>query len=124
MSKSNTNDRELLELAAQAAGIKCEWRDGCFCYASTPYDVAWNPLTYSAHALELAVKLGIDISFGCRVRPKRDEPYVAVDVDAAGAWMDLQNEPFNGDPLAATRRAIVRAAAAIGRTAPADRTQA
>ncbi len=54
----------------------------------TPNGV-WNPLTDDGDALRLAVKLRIEVEAG---------------------WM-----VFSEDPYAATRRAIVRAAAEIGR---------
>ena len=95
-------DRKLLELAAKAAGIeygvihdaprlKCDagW---------TP----WNPLTDDGDALRLAVKCGIDISFN----------------DAAQCvYAGESMEPFNRNPdiCAATRRAIVREAAEVGK---------
>ena len=104
-------DRELLELAAKAAGIQfSELGGGGARYAPQPgimqpY-VPWNPLTSSGDALRLAVNLDI-------------VPRVINGV--AFAWRDgvcdIQ-EPHNGDPYAATRRAIVLAAAAIGKEMP------
>jgi hypothetical protein len=99
-------DRELLELAAKAAGYNmAKVLDGYPMYMEG-YGI-WNPITDDGAALRLAVKLrqmhiDIDIeSTGCRVHviPRQLMPV----------------EPHNGDPLAATRRAIVRAAAEIGR---------
>ena len=93
-------DRELLELAARAAGIEIvEWsciEESCDAIARLE-DMRlhkWNPLTDDGDALRLAVKLGIDIS----------EAQVCY-------WDKVGNDPY-----AATRRAIVRAAAAIGET--------
>jgi hypothetical protein len=70
-------DRELLELAAKAAGIEIKWDYGMFFLINngTPTH-EWNPLYDDKDALRLAVKLGL---------------------------------------YAATRRAIVRAAAEVGR---------
>ena len=90
-------DRELLELAAKAAGMntrefatdsitRWHWRDdGTY--------TAWNPLTDDGDALRLAVKLGLFMRAAVREIP-RDE--------------------YDAEPYAATRRAITRAAAAIG----------
>ena len=98
------NDRELLELAAKAAGITIvDWygsEDDGFWAEYEPRqtnDVGWNPLTDDGDALRLAVKLRINIT---------------PDYTWAGPWDDggTLNEPY-----AATRRAIVRAAAEIGK---------
>lgn len=97
--------RELLEKAAKAAGIQVRWYDGealrvhdkCNGFAGK-----WNPITDDGDAFRLAVKLWIEVSFepNCvQVYPPRSLP---VDV------------PRGDDPYAATRLAIVRAAAAIG----------
>jgi hypothetical protein len=92
----NETDRELLELAAKAAGIEYDFicPTGVHCGdASTMRDYFWNPLTSDGDALRLAVKLDI-------------------------LWRDIWDfEPgeYNQDPYAATRRAIVRAAADIGK---------
>jgi hypothetical protein len=93
------NDRELLEAAAKAAG------DVHYDYGKwfTRMGESWHPLTDDGDALRLAVKLGmsLDTALGqtlatCPVQGK----------DCV--------EPHGRDPYAATRRAIVRAAAAIG----------
>ncbi len=100
-------DRELLELAAKAAGIVGKWeRDKAYVqdryYFNVPYDnhnmltgFEWNPLTDDGDALRLAVKLGIFSDTG----------------------MTFQFMESVGDS-AATRRAIVRAAAEIGEAMP------
>lgn len=105
------NDRELLELAAKAAGI--EWYgyagdDQCECryFDIGENDVVkWNPLTDDGDALRLAVKLEIDVSH-------YQDAHV---VDAFHAEAGTCSVDYNGDPYAATRRAIVRAAAEIGK---------
>ena len=83
-------NRELLTLAAKAAGIEVtEWSEEAQWYWTR--DWHWNPLTSDADALRLAVKLGLTIV--------------------------VESDSEKGkDPYAATRRAIVRAAAEIGRT--------
>jgi hypothetical protein len=108
-------DRELLELAAKAAGIVCKgWclpgarSDGWHgMYTGSDDDgtyVRWNPLTDDGDALRLAVKL--------RMSVKNTEIRASVIVEHG--WV-VTTEPHNGDPLAATRRAITRAAAEIGK---------
>lgn len=98
-------DRELLELAAKAAGMKLAWPDDG--EDDGPYiDVwePWNPLTDDGDALRLAVKL-------C------SQEYI-------GEWIDKHctASEYNADPYAATRRAIVRAAAEIGKGLAASPT--
>lgn len=98
-------DKELLELAAKAAGIRLN-------YEGQPttgnyYDLAdfnWNPLTDDGDALRLAVKLGMGLDL-----PTQTSVYVVVNNDQLEYCK-------NKDHYAATRRAIVRAAAEIGRT--------
>lgn len=94
----NMTDRELLELAAEAA------------FGSTSFvgDMRWNPLTDDGDALRLAVKLELEIL-----------------VTASGVRVFYGNAPMSWEPdretlepwdkCAATRRAIVRAAAEIGK---------
>ena len=113
------NDRELLELAAKAAGIEIsQWSNcqaGGFIAKGSPYLDSWggertkrdfwNPLTDDGDALRLAVKLGMDVKiYDITV-------YVTCDV-----WDFRIDINAGDDPYAATRRAIVRAAAEIGRT--------
>ena len=113
------SDRELLELAAKAAGIDYRhdnlfWTHEDYC-AFWSYDdlcncgARWNPLTDDGDALRLAVKLGLHIS--------QQLSYVAVMQPHGGAGSHLLQwiEKYNNDPDAATRRAIWRAAAEIGR---------
>ena len=106
------NDQELLELAAKAADIKPDWYErgiainhglGKDDHHNGVWVDIWNPLNDDVDALRLAVKLlfEIDMRRGC----------VAVKYSNGGKVL----EAFNLDPYAATRRAIVRAAAEIGR---------
>jgi hypothetical protein len=108
-------DKELLEAAARAAGLK---------YATKPeegdelgriysehlglwiwhFPDWWNPLRDDGDALRLAVKLELDLCLTLH-----------------GAKASMPNEISadcwnKDDPYAAVRRAIVRAAAEIGRT--------
>ena len=121
-----STDRELFELAAKAAGIdlywaeddpECDWVQGS--YPRIPNHKVlekrtwkiWNPLTEDGDALRLAVKLGMlidDIERG----------YMAGHIVATAGPSMAAYEPRDPDPYAATRRAIVRAAAEIGRAMP------
>lgn len=106
-------DRELLEKAAKAAGYgKVEWMVGTFGVERphVRFDDSWswthwNPLTDDGDALRLAVKLRIMLD-------QIDKGYMAGYVVAVSVESFYEKE--EPDPYAATRRAIVRAAAAIG----------
>ena len=104
------NDRELLELAAKAAGIDAYWDEE---YQRMQMDYRhkggknyeeWNPLNDDGDALRLAVKLRLEIDVhhtGIAVRtPCGQKVLISADEVKCG--------------YAATRRAITRAAAAIG----------
>ncbi len=103
-------DRELLELAAKAAGFTdAEWAAEqasiCTVQAGKGFQPFWNPLRDDGDALRLAVKLEmlVDAMDG-RVIVGTNSPEVVIDFKIDG-----------DDPYAATRRAIVRAAAEIGK---------
>ena len=108
MSKDNggpDSDRELLEMAAKAAGITSVGygRNGIATGRNGSCLVGyWNPLTDDGDALRLAVKLNINIT------------HSAFGVDATKTGSEISFEGWGADRLSATRRAIVRAAAAIG----------
>ena len=94
-------DKELLELAAKAAGLVIHtWEEDHFLVDENNgigFCFYWNPLTDDGDALRLAVHLNIDINFTESL------------VDCGIAICK------DNDPYAATRRAIVRAAAEIGK---------
>lgn len=105
-------DKELLELAAKAAGYDIKQARNCTgmhpamnLYAA-PF---WNPLTDDGDAFRLAVELNIAFVFD--VNPSLQEMFVKAGVVMSNMFYELV---INGDKEAATRRAIVRAAAAIG----------
>lgn len=103
----SSSDRELLDLAAKAAGH--ELHDvgyGPYIIASDGMSSGWNPLDDDGDALRLAVKLEIDL--------------VHCYPDAIQAsYFEIEEAFAKGqDPFAATRRAIVRAAAEIGKALP------
>jgi hypothetical protein len=110
------NDRTMLELAAKAAGIGlvCIWVNADLMYASTDQGW-WNPLIDDGDALRLAVNLNLDPMFDLQMQDGTQ--CVAVTFPIAGDY-DSVSEPTSTDPYAATRRAIVRAAAEIGKAMP------
>ena len=106
-------DRELLILSAKAAGIVGEYEswtyqgfnegirqvlNGIKCWKP------WNPLTDDGDALRLAGECLFEIDMGRGCIAIRHSTGIKI------------LEAFNHDPLAATRRAIVRAAAELGRS--------
>jgi len=96
-------DRELLELAAKEAGYTCVWgQPGGVLWWRIDPDTAriWNPLADDGDALRLAVKLGLKLNV-CVTSG-------AAQVGGIGTFVEID---FDADPYAATRRAIVRAAA-------------
>ena len=115
------NDRELLEMAAKACGITLipyTWNKGTgwdhegFTEAGKGPD-EWNPLEDDGSALRLAVKLRLQL---IQMDSKSEDdgittltPILHVDSTAGRIYQYLGD-----DPCAATRRAIVRAAASIG----------
>lgn len=100
------DDRTMLELAARAAGINFHhiddagvwWRNGHMDERVRK----WNPLTDDGDALRLAAKLQMQVTIWNRA------------ADARARGHDLIVQESAPDGIAATRRAIVRAAAAIG----------
>jgi hypothetical protein len=105
-------DRELLENAAKAAGIDIEWQSGAWAH-NNETGCEWNPLTDSGDAFELYVKCGISVlQFPACIGtgwPQNGLPARLIGFDPP--YEDISS---GQDVLAATRRAIVRAAAAIG----------
>jgi len=117
-------DRELLEMAAKAAGIVLTWGskymvgdDEVDCtdipYVTsespdvTPY--CWNPLEDDGDALRLAVKMGMSVN----IFPNDD----ARTECASHLQNNFVDEAWrhHTDPYTATSRAIVRCAAEIGK---------
>ena len=113
-------DRTLLELAAKAAGLTIvgsitsilhddDWLET----TDNGLNMFWNPLQNDGDALRLAVKLNMGISI-----PVMAATHARVDVITFRNSGVNVMESCNNDPYAATRRAIVRAAAEIGRQMP------
>ena len=118
-------DRELLELAAKAAGLNINQafqaqRDAAMDPAKASLwidygSTAWNPLTDDGHALRLAVKLGLTLRLN-----QFDEWTQAFVGDCYSRGATAVSEHIGrstpGQTIEqATRRAIVRAAAEIGK---------
>ena len=110
-------DKELLELAAKAAGRK--WlsyhHQKGLCCRDDSYggliEYYWNPLTDDGDALRLAVKLQIHMA-------KYDNYVSACQLGPAWGGEVVVWDHEEPDPYAATRRAITRAAAEIGKAMP------
>ena len=136
------DDRELLEAAAKAAGIfltpeqfalECTspWEDGMGPYYDEQSGMlgyrtwygssgeiggwekfSWNPLEDDADAFRLAVKLNLHVEIDAE---SAGVITIEWDFDESGTARRSveQDAPVGGDDYAATRRAIVRAAAAL-----------
>lgn len=103
-------DLGLLEMAAKAAGYRLDWDDGI----AITYDMyecgsisEWNPLEDDGDALRLAVRLHLKILIG--------EAWTADTITGKHRTMFRVSPDDEPCQYAATRRAIVRAAAEIGR---------
>ena len=126
------NDKELLTLAAKAywgdeindvCSIRWLDKDECIGYThgdnqdynGRDVELCWNPLEWDHDALRLAVKLRLRV-----LTPTSDtDVAIASCGDVRGtAHVHQYSEDEYTDPYAATRRAIVRAAAAIGKDMP------
>lgn len=107
-------DKELLELAAKALGFRAHFNivDACQLWThelDSKYISFWNPLLDDGDALRLCVKLGLDLYPSDESRPAA---YASCFI---GTRQLFATEQHNNDSYAATRRAIVRAAAEIGK---------
>ena len=110
-------DRELLEMAAKAEGRELKYMTQEF-YGREPEEfiACWNPLLDDGDALRLAVKLKIDFYTG---NDDGEAAYAGFFDVTLNNRQRFAIERFeNSDPHIATRRAIVRAAAEIGRNTP------
>lgn len=109
-------DRELLELAAKAAGKNVEWRGnpdegGAQCLAEIydgEFQCWWAPLDDDGDAFRLSVDLQISILSNI-IR------YEASTIALTLAGVFIKEDMLRQRPSVAARRAIVRAAAALAR---------
>lgn len=105
------NDRELLELAARAAGVPGAWiencpEDGCPTYSCGighrgRITALWNPLTDDGDALRLASKLRINLDY--------IDSTDTVSAQNGSHWYFEALDDYG------VRRAIVQVAAEIGK---------
>ena len=118
-------DKELLELAAKAAGYQIDGPASKYMVQGYTFDSllrlneqgghsVWNPLNDDGDALKLAVKLNLRLVHHPVLNQVLVRPYHSNEWGDE-AREDCENHP---DPYAATRRAIVRAAAEIGKAMP------
>jgi hypothetical protein len=111
------NDRELTELAAKAAGLEGEFKELRSGHrdhfkqirykvreAFVSKGIIWSPLTDDGDSIRLAVKLGMDIEI--------------TDSNVYAGCRGSFSQPAKPDPCTALRRAIVMAAAEIGKAMP------
>lgn len=107
-------DRELLELAARAIGaVRVEDVDGeqwvILHFADGTEAHGWNPLRFYSDTFELAAALELDVMY-------RVVGGARVEVLAAGGPLTV--ERYESDRPSAAARAVVRAAAEIGKAMP------
>lgn len=107
-------DRELLELAAKAAGVdELQFSSDMECpYNPLPENgnIYWNPLRCDGDALRLATKLDMSVEIS---------EYEGSTYAYAGKVPRVYAcENWRGDKPSATRRAITRAAAELGKAKP------
>ena len=115
-------DRELLELAAKAAGYNVSFfsarsQRGFACGFTHAKDGGdWNPLDSGTDAFNLMVELELEVSFGDRYF------FAEGKMSFCGEYWDSSESCYfkhfvlhGDDPSAATRRVIVLAAAEIGK---------
>jgi hypothetical protein len=102
-------DKKLLELAAKAAGFTWKWNADYLLIEDESWH-EWNPLTDDGDALRLAVKCSIDVWFD------DDCKRVGTNYMIDNTGYNLEEEWLDSTKQEATRRAITRAAAEIGKT--------
>lgn len=114
-------DREMLELAAKAAGYKGRYADGVIWYRN-PFgdEVGFNPAKDDGDSRRLQVALAIDLRFGVS---DNFGPYVHARTEVRHDGVTDFHEcyllvNFYPDANAAARRAVLEVAAAIGKAMP------
>lgn len=100
--------RELLALAAKAAGFEIWWRGDRAITQATGY---WNPIDDDGDALRLAVVLKFQVTLGTY----RDHEVTVFNDRMVEV---TEHVHYQQDMMAAARLAIVRVAAAIGEAMP------
>lgn len=114
-------DRELLEAAAKAAGyIVARWSDDDAGILLAGHQDPWNPLQDDGDALRLAATLGErNPCFVLGTFTRTACPYVSASLVLRDGTESYIEQDIGGDVVAATRRAIVRAAAALASSSQA-----
>lgn len=114
------SDREMLEFAAKAAGAEVIGRRGDVGVYGMPEEISggviykrWNPLTDDGDALRLAVDMRMNIAIRTYPHAVYVEVYNGTVMAVRETLADVRIK--NIDQKSATRRAIVRAAAEIGK---------
>ena len=109
------SDKDLLQMAAKAAGYRvARVADDGVALLIEGIQESWDPLADDGDALRLAVRIGISPGRCFQVVIDSDIQRTGVrHTDRGGKYDSLQEH--TADTYAATRRAIVRAAAEIGR---------
>lgn len=117
---NHQTDRELLELAAKAAGLRIKRREDHSFVMWNECDEPWywNPLMDDGDALRLAVKLGLSVVPYPIYQPEKHS--VVVKQRRQSDTMREANptqviELYGTAPYAAARRAITRAAAEVAK---------
>ncbi len=119
----NATDKELLEMAARAAGLTMGWRnDPDYGGSETPcildgedFGCWWNPLSDDGDALRLACTLGLTVECDFHDSDTCTAMQTRGDI-VADEQSGMVGEVIGAPEFAATRRAIVRAAADIGKS--------
>jgi hypothetical protein len=111
-------DEELLRYAAKAAGyvepLHYGSKSNSLIWASASgFPTAWSPLENDKDAFDLMVSLDIGVHHGWTYADE-NVPYANVCAQHIPSMIEV-GEIKGDDPIAATRRAIVRAAAEIGK---------
>lgn len=101
-------DRELLEKAAKAAGIELSWHSVEKRFYNDATGDEWSPLDDDGEALRLSVALGFEVYH--TINNDRWTVFVGYPKQQRIVYVF---EEWGDDEMAATRRAIVRAAAAL-----------
>lgn len=113
------NNLDLLVMAAKAVGIKhvdykgvdYDGKDGLILVDHVGRHLSdWNPINDDGEALRIAVKLRFKIHHA-------EMAAIVVPEKFSHSWIGVSDDDA-GDRYAATRLAIVKAAAAIGKTLP------
>ena len=115
---TQTDDKELLELAAKAAGYTLEehYDDDQYYPWCVTTDAFWNPLLDDGDALRLMVMLGMTVSTSDNPYKETKSLWVHHNLEIDGLlYENMFDEDYGDNRYTATRRAIVKAAAEIGK---------